>query len=300
MPRSNPRYKGRFAPSPTGPLHMGSLIAALASFLDARHHRGLWLVRMEDLDPPREETGAADSILHSLRCHGLLWDEPVMYQSTRTAAYAAAATTLAQRGRVFHCACTRAQSGPEGACRGQCPARQAQITQPCALRVSVPPAQRVAFDDTLQGTQQLALGDISADFIIRRRDGLYAYQLAVVVDDAAQAITHIVRGADLLDSTPRQIYLQQQLDYATPHYCHLPVITTAVGQKFSKQNHAPALDNAQAPDNLRCALRFLQQQEPPAALTTSDAILNHAIAHWALNRVPATTAIPASAIGLAG
>jgi glutamyl-Q tRNA(Asp) synthetase len=279
---------------------MGSLIAALASYLDARHHRGLWLVRMEDLDPPREEPGAADSILHSLRSHGLLWDEPVMYQSARTAAYAAAAAALAQRGLAFHCACTRSQLGPDGVCRGQCPARQAQIPEPSALRVTVPQAQRIAFEDALQGSQQLALGETSADFVIRRRDGLYAYQLAVVVDDAAQAITHIVRGADLLDSTPRQIYLQQQLDYPTPHYCHLPVITTTAGQKFSKQNHAPALVNAQAPANLRCALRFLQQQEPPPALSTSDEILAYAIAHWALNRVPAVTAIPATAIGLAG
>jgi glutamyl-Q tRNA(Asp) synthetase len=279
---------------------MGSLIAALASFLDARYHRGLWLLRMEDLDPPREEPGAADSILHSLRCHGLLWDEQVVYQSQRTTAYAAAAAALAQRGLLFRCACTRAQLGPDGTCRGQCPTRQAQISQPCAWRVVVPPAQQIVFDDALQGRQALALGETSADFVIQRRDGLYAYQLAVVVDDAEQGITHIVRGADLLDSTPRQIYLQQQLNYPTPHYCHLPVITTAAGQKFSKQNRAPALVNTQAPANLRCALRFLQQQAPPDSLLTCAEILTHAIAHWSLQRVPATTAIAAATIGLAG
>ncbi len=150
----------------------------------------------------------------------------------------------------------------------------------------------------LQGPQRTALGKSLADFVVRRKDGLDAYQLAVVVDDAAQGITHVVRGSDLLDSTPRQIFLQQRLAYATPCYAHLPVITTAQGQKFSKQNHSPALDNAQAVDNLRSALRFLQQADPPSTLTSVDPLLAFAIEHWVLQQVPGTTAIPAACIGL--
>jgi glutamyl-Q tRNA(Asp) synthetase len=298
VPSANTLYRGRFAPSPTGPLHLGSLITALASFLDARHCGGRWLVRMEDLDPPREEPGAADSILHSLQCHGLRWDEDVLYQSTRSTAYSAALTELAQAGHLFSCACSRATLAPDGACRGHCRTRQADITGRHALRTTVTPDCQIQFADLLQGTQHSALGESLTDFVVRRKDGLYAYQLAVVVDDAAQGITRVVRGSDLLDSTPRQILLQQQLSYRTPQYCHLPVITTRQGQKFSKQNRAPALVDDNATRNLRCALRFLQQQEPPVALNTVEQILAHATAHWELPRVPAAMAIGAASIGV--
>jgi len=300
VPRPNKQYRGRFAPSPTGPLHMGSLIAALASYLDARHHGGTWLVRMEDLDPPREEPGASDSILHSLRCHGLLWDEAVLYQSTRSITYAGALSMLAQAGQLFSCDCGRAILEADGACRGNCRARQRQLADPRAIRIVVPPEYEVGFTDLLQGPQRIPLGQSLTDFVVRRKDGLFAYQLAVVVDDAAQGITHVVRGSDLLDSTPRQIFLQQELAYITPRYCHLPVITTAHGQKFSKQNHAPALQNDQPVMNLRCALRFLYQREPPAQLTDVEAVLAYAIERWSLRQVPAAMALTAASIGLDG
>lgn len=298
MPRTNTLYRGRFAPSPTGPLHLGSLITALASFLDARHCGGQWLVRMEDLDPPREEPGAAASILKSLQRHGLFWDEEVLYQSTRTADYTIALNELARAGRLFSCDCTRAMLAPEGTCCGHCRARQTDIRSPHASRITGQPGCRIQFTDLLQGPQLTALGESSADFVVRRKDGLHAYQLAVVVDDAAQGITHVVRGSDLLDSTPRQILLQQLLSYPTPRYCHLPVITTHRGQKFSKQNRSAALVDNDAAHNLRCALRFLQQSEPPAALATATQVLDYAIKYWDLSRVPATMAIPAASIGL--
>lgn len=298
MPRFNTLYRGRFAPSPTGPLHLGSLIAALASYLDARHCGGIWLVRMEDLDPPREEPGAADSILHSLQCHGLHWDEDVLYQSKRSHAYTAALAVLAEDGLLFSCDCSRTMLGADGACRSDCRKRQQEISGPRAIRACVPLDCEIRFTDLLQGPQHIALGKSLSDFVVRRKDGLDAYQLAVVVDDAKQSISHVVRGSDLLDSTPRQIFLQRRLAYPTPRYCHLPVITTGQGQKFSKQNHAPALDNDQAIHNLRGALRFLHQREPPATLTRVEHLLAYAIEHWSLRRVPATMEIPAVSIDL--
>lgn len=298
MPDSGTHYRGRFAPSPTGPLHLGSLIAALASFLDARHCGGRWLLRIEDLDPPREQPGAATSILHSLQCHGLHWDGDVMYQSERTAAYEAALDRLAQGGHLFHCDCSRTALGADGTCQRHCRNGSHPIAAPYAIRTSVPADCEIQFNDSLQGAQRTALGATGPDFVVKRKDGLYAYQLAVVVDDAEQGITHVVRGCDLLDSTPRQVFLQQQLAYTTPQYCHLPVITTRQGQKFSKQNLAPALVNEDAAHNLRCALRFLHQNEPPAELASVEQVLAHAIEHWALQRVPAVAAIPATALGL--
>lgn len=298
MPDSNGQYRGRFAPSPTGPLHLGSLIAALASYLDAHHCSGKWLVRMEDLDPPREETGAADSILYSLQCHGLRWDENILYQSARSSAYAAALETLSDRGDLFPCDCTRATLGANGACQGSCRTPQASLSGPAAIRIRIPYAQEILFVDRLQGPEHTLLGQSLQDFVIKRKDTLYAYQLAVTVDDAAQGITHIVRGSDLLDSTPRQMFLQQRLGYSTPRYCHLPVITTGQGQKFSKQNHAPALDNSMARSNLLRALRFLRQCEPPATLESVEQLLMHAIEHWSLEQVPAVPSIPAANIGL--
>ncbi|CAA0092666.1 Glutamyl-Q tRNA(Asp) synthetase [Halioglobus japonicus] len=299
MPSANTLYRGRFAPSPTGPLHLGSLIAALASFLDARHCGGRWLVRMEDLDPPREQPGAADSILHSLQSHGLHWDGEVLYQSTRSAAYSAARHELLQAGLLFSCDCGRTALTPAGCCSGDCRTRQSEIFHtPHAIRVTVPPHCQIEFTDLLQGRQHAALGESLPNFVIRRKDGLDAYQLAVVVDDAEQGITHVLRGSDLLDSSPRQIFLQQQLSYSQPAYCHLPVITTRLGQKFSKQNQAPALIDDEAEQNLRRALRFLHQMEPPASVAGVEQILAYATEHWALQQVPATLAIAAHSIGL--
>lgn len=298
MPRPEPDYRGRFAPSPTGPLHLGSLIAALASFLDARHRGGNWLLRMEDLDPPREEAGAAQRILNSLQQHGLAWDGDVMWQSDRGNAYDSALQRLADDGHLFHCDCTRAILGPGGACRGRCAGRQQQINGPRSLRVQVPAHCLIEFNDRGQGAQRSSLGEELPDFVLRRKDGLYAYQLAVVVDDAEQDVTDIVRGSDLLDSTPRQIFLQQLLGYPTPDYRHLPVITSGAGQKFSKQNHAPALDDAQAPKNLRLALRFLRQGEPPTRLVTVQQVLAHAVQYWSPDAIPQRMNIDAASIGL--
>lgn len=252
---------------------------------------------MEDLDPPREEPGAAASILLSLQSHGLHWDEAVLYQSTRGQAYTTALSALAQGGKLFTCDCTRAMLDGDG-CSGNCRSRQQAIAGRGAIRVSVPADYTTQFTDLVQGSQQADTGALQRDFVVRRKDGLTAYQLAVVVDDAEQGITHVVRGSDLLDSTPRQIFLQQQLGYTTPLYCHVPVITTAQGQKFSKQNHAPALLNDNAAPNLRHALRFLGQRTPPDALTHIEDILAYATRHWTLARVPAALAIAVDSPGL--
>jgi glutamyl-Q tRNA(Asp) synthetase len=286
-------YRGRFAPSPTGPLHLGSLIAALASFLDARKHDGRWLVRMEDLDPPREQFGAAEKILASLSAHGLRSDEPVLWQSRRGDRYRAALAQLAADGLLFPCVCSRRLLGPRGACEGRCRGRQMSLQQPSATRIAVPPDTLIEFTDLLQGPQQWPLGRDCPDFTLLRKDGLFAYQLAVVVDDGEQGVTHVVRGSDLLDSTPRQIFLQHQLRLPTPAYLHIPVITNELGQKFSKQNHAPALADHCAAANLRMALRFLCQQEPPEPAITVEQILAFARQHWSRERLPPVPACAA-------
>lgn len=297
MPAATARYRGRFAPSPTGPLHLGSLIAALASYLDARNAGGQWLLRMEDLDPPREEAGAAEAILASLERHSLHWDGDVMWQGQRAAAYDRALAQVENHGSLLECVCTRAELGPDGACDGRCAARPRDNDTPRALRVRVPRDTVIHFHDRLQGPQSLDLGAALPDFTLRRKDGLYAYQLAVVVDDAAQGITHVVRGSDLLDSTFRQAFLQRMLGLPQPDYCHIPVITTQAGQKFSKQNQAPPLDDARAGCNLRLALRFLGQASPPARLGPRE-LLAFATEHWSPGRVPVGMQRPAADIGL--
>ena len=296
MPNPGASYRGRFAPSPSGPLHLGSLIAALASFLDARHNAGTWLVRMDDLDPPREQPGAASSILRSLESHGLLWDEEVMWQSQRGAAYEEALSNLYRNGRIFICDCSRQALGPGGSCGNRCQGRPHEVTAPWATRITVEPESLIEFDDSIQGRQSSGLNRELEDFVVKRKDGFYAYQLAVVVDDASQGINHIVRGSDLMASTARQIYLQRTLGLPTPGYAHLPVITNTQGQKFSKQNHAPALRDDAAPQNLRRALAFLQQPQPPADLSDTASILSMACKGWSIERVPRTVAIPATVI----
>jgi glutamyl-Q tRNA(Asp) synthetase len=292
-------YRGRFAPSPTGPLHFGSLVAALGSWADARAHSGEWLVRMEDLDPPREVPGAADEILRALAALGLEPDGPVLRQSTRGDAYRAALDSLRDRGALFACGCTRreiADSGLPGAdgglvypgtCRnGPPPGRAAN-----ALRVRVDDSG-VAFDDALQGEVRQDIAREVGDFVLRRADGLFAYQLAVVVDDAAQGITDVVRGTDLIDSTPRQIFLQQLLGLRTPRYLHLPVATNAAGEKLSKQTGAPAIDRSHPAPALVAGLRFLGQAAP-AALERAQAraVLEWAAANWDRARIPRRRAI---------
>ena len=249
-------YRGRFAPSPTGDLHFGSLFAALGSWLRARSRGGAWIVRMEDLDPPREVPGAAGRILETLRAFGLESDEPVLFQSTRTQAYAAALHRLVERGVAFPCRCSRRDLGADGIHRGPCTARPADPERPYAWRVRVP-AQELRFDDLLQGPQAQNLADAVGDFVVRRVDGLYAYQLAVVVDDQAQGITEVVRGADLLDSTPRQIWLQRLLGFATPAYLHLPIALDAEGNKLGKQLASTPVDPCDPVPAMRLALAEL-------------------------------------------
>lgn len=279
-------YCGRFAPSPTGPLHFGSLLAALASYLDARAHGGRWLLRVEDIDPPREQPGATRAIIDSLRAHGLTWDGPVYYQHARSDAYDEALDVLARKGLLRRCYCPRRVLGPDGACGGRCGGRG---EGPAALRVTVDPAWPTAFEDRFQGA--VAATALPADFVVRRRDGLYGYQLAVVVDDHAQGISDVVRGADLLAVTPRQRYLQACLGYRSPRYGHCPVLLGSDGRKLSKQNHAPPLDDRCAVANLRSALELLAQASPPAAAATTAAVLEHAIRHWAPAALAGTAAL---------
>jgi glutamyl-Q tRNA(Asp) synthetase len=258
-------YRGRFAPSPTGPLHFGSLVAAVASWLHARARGGEWLVRIEDVDATRTVPGAADDILRTLEAFGLTWDGEVVWQSRRTAHYDAALERLRAEGYVYRCKCSRKEiadsgiTGLEGAIYpGTC--RRLDIAPGPGLAERMIAAESpVTFLDGAVGTVSQNVARDIGDFVVLRRDGLFAYQLAVVVDDAAQAITHVVRGADLLWSTPRQILLQRALGLSTPSYLHFPVVTDAAGEKLSKQTGAAPIDPARAPELLRHALAFLGQ-----------------------------------------
>ena len=293
-------YIGRFAPSPTGPLHLGSLLTALASYLDARAHEGRWLVRMEDLDPPREQPGAATDILQTLEHYGLYWDGDVWFQSTRHSVYEAAVQQLLERHQAYYCTCSRKdlQLLSANAYPGTCRGRFKQPHQPCSIRVQVED-NVIAFDDALQGHCEFNLQAEGGDFIIKRKDGLYAYHLAVVIDDAAQHITHIVRGSDLLDSTPRHLLLQRLLALPTPVYAHLPVLVNELGQKLSKQTFAAPVPKADPVPWLYECLRALGQQPPQElALASRDELLQWAVKHWSLNRVPRQMAQSATAFSL--
>jgi glutamyl-Q tRNA(Asp) synthetase len=285
-------YRGRFAPSPTGPLHFGSLVAAVGSYLDCKHHQGKWLVRIEDLDTPRTVIGAANEILGTLEAYGLHWDEEVIYQSQRTAAYEAALQRLKQAGTVYPCSCTRKeiadsalQRGDELVYPGTCRDGIAQGKAARAWRVRVNDAT-INLSYGMQGNISQDLASEVGDFVVLRADGLFAYQLAVVVDDAAQEITHVVRGADLLYSTPRQVYLQRLLGLPTPTYVHLPVAVNAQGEKLSKQTLAQPVEKSNAASTLFDALVFLRQQ-PPAELRlgTIEQILAWAVANWQPQRL---------------
>ena len=291
--RSSPIYRGRFAPSPTGPLHFGSLVAAVGSYLDAKHHNGIWLVRMEDLDVPRCVPGAADDILHTLEAFGMHWDEPVIYQSQRTAAYEDALQQLQSLpDAVYHCACTRKEIADSalhgmdgqiypGICRNGIPAGR----EGRAWRVRTDD-RLIEFCDALQGNIGQHLESETGDFVIKRADGLFAYQLAVVVDDAFQGVTHVVRGADLLYSTPRQIFLQQLLGLTVPYYLHFPVAVNAQGEKLSKQTLAPAIAADDVVAMLIAVLEFLRQQ-PPAELRQGNVeeVLRWAVENWQPERM---------------
>lgn len=289
---------GRFAPSPTGPLHFGSLIAALGSFLESRRHSGKWLLRIEDVDITRAMPGSADAILRALERCGLHWDGPVWYQSQRTEFYQAALDRLLRTGFAYPCACSRRELAINPRARdgspiypGTCRSGVCQSNRPPAIRLRVD-NEPIAFLDRLQGCYEQKLESEVGDFVIRRADGLFAYQLAVVVDDAAQGINQVVRGCDLLDSTPRQIYLQRLLNLPTPDYAHLPVALNARGDKLSKQTGAPPLDDRNPAPALWAALRFLGQQPPPDLARESPAvILDWALAHWRLADAPTCAAL---------
>jgi glutamyl-Q tRNA(Asp) synthetase len=298
--RPTGQYVGRFAPSPTGPLHFGSLVAAVASYLQAKAHSGRWLVRIEDIDPPREQPGATGLILEGLERYGFAWDGDVIYQSASHDAHMAAIRLLEQRGYAYPCACSRrdladAPRGPlgviyPGTCRNGCDAEETAIR----VRTDDEP---ISFVDTLQGEQTQRLESESGDFVIHRRDGLIAYQLAVVVDDMLEGITEIVRGIDIMDSTQRQIWLQRLLGYPTPDYAHIPVVTHPDGDKLSKLTGAPGISLDEVRPTLVAALVALQQAPPEGLARASLAdIWSWALENWKLEKLRGLTAVSVDSI----
>lgn len=284
-------YRGRFAPSPTGPLHFGSLIAAVASFADARAAGGSWLVRMEDLDRPREVPGSARQILDTLAAFGLHWDGDVLYQSARVTAYEEALRRLGELDLTYPCGCSRSQvvlaglQGPEGpiypgTCRSGLPPGRSQ--RALRLRTEGP---EICFPDRIQGPQAQVVAESVGDFVVRRADGIHAYHLAVVLDDAWQGITQVVRGADLLTSTPRQILLQRALGLPTPAYAHIPLALGPDGRKLSKSLACAPVDPADPLPALRQAWAFLGQA-PLGSLDSAARFWSRAIARWRMDRVP--------------
>lgn len=298
-------YIGRFAPSPTGPLHFGSLVAAVASYAEAKKHQGQWLLRMEDLDKPREIPGAADDILRTLTAFGFEWDGEVVYQSRRTGLYEAAFDALQAAGNVYPCSCSRKEIADSATHIG---IEGAVYPRTCLLHPLKPNALNawrvktdqypISFNDAIQARdgkknfKQILSKDIG-DFVLKRADGLFAYQLAVVVDDAVQGITHILRGADLLNSTARQIYLQRLLGYQQPQYAHVPIVVNHAGEKLSKQTLAKAIEPVQASNLLFSVLKFLGQ-EPPTELQAQpiQAIWDWTFSHWQLDNIPSTFQLP--------
>jgi glutamyl-Q tRNA(Asp) synthetase len=286
-------YRGRFAPSPTGPLHFGSLVTAVGSYLQARQQQGKWLVRIEDLDPPREVQGATAEILRTLEHYGLGWDGEVVYQSQRSELYLDALERLTRQGLVYPCGCSRKEvmynslAGRFGPIyQGICRQGLTKDKQPRALRVLTHDSP-IVFTDQLQGRYEQRLEEEIGDFVVRRADKLFAYQLAVVIDDAEQQITEIVRGADLLDNTPRQIHLQQLLEVDTPKYIHLPVAVNAQGQKLSKQTGAKSIHDLRPQQILFQVLLFLNQK-PPTEIIECDleSFWKWAITNWQLSNIP--------------
>ena len=322
------RYRGRFAPSPTGPLHFGSLVAAVGSYLEAKSRGGEWLVRIEDLDPPREQPGAASLILRTLEACGMGWDGNLMYQSQRREAYRAALARLESQGLVYPCACTRreiadsilayAPARAAGGAHNAPPPRASEravagevlndgaLIYPGTCRMGLAPGKSprairvrvnhdpIEFEDILQGKLSQDLAAEVGDFVLLRADCLFAYQLAVVVDDAEQGITDVVRGADLLDSTPRQIYLQRLLGLRTPRYLHLPAAVNAAGEKLSKQTRAAPVDERNPVPALAQVMDFLGQA-PPVHLCRAPLaeFWRWAFAHWDAKRIRRQRSLPA-------
>lgn len=294
-------YRGRFAPSPTGPLHFGSLLAAVASYADARAQAGVWLVRLEDLDRARAVPGAADDILRTLQAFGFLWDEPVLFQRHRSDAYQTALDRLAARGLTYACGCSRAEiarlglpgrEGPiyPGTCRAGLP--PGRLPRTLRLRAPAPP---IAFVDRIQGAQSQSIAAAVGDFVLRRADGIHAYQLAVVVDDAWQGITQVVRGADLLLSTPRQILLQRFLGLLQPDYAHVPLAVDTEGRKLSKSLAAAPVDPSDPLPALRRAWELLGQEALPLESLRRGCPIKRfwlqASTRWRIARVPVCVSI---------
>lgn len=279
-------YRGRFAPSPSGLLHFGSLITALASFLDARKNNGTWLVRIEDIDPPRELVGASKLILNTLEAFGLHWDESVLYQSKQSERYQALLQSLHHKEKSYYCQCTRANiKALGGIYQGHCRHLELPAEQSATRLINTQPVNH--FTDLVQGDVQGDNALSAEDFIIHRKDGLFAYQLAVVADDIHQKITHVIRGCDLLTPTMRQLTLFNSLASSAPLYGHIPLAVTNKGFKLSKQNKAPAIDNTSPQISLLAALNFLgQHPEKQLANASVTEIINWAIAHWQIEKVP--------------
>lgn len=293
MPSSSVSTIGRFAPSPTGNTHFGTLLAATASYLQAKSSQGKWLVRIEDIDVTRSVPGADTAILHTLENYGFEWDGEIVYQSTRTHFYEQALEILIENSRVFPCQCTRKQltSFPHNVYPGTCRHRQLGKNRDDALRLRCD-SRQIDFNDGVLGWQHADIDKDCGDFIIKRRDGLFAYQLAVVVDDALQGVTEVVRGVDLLDSTPWQIYLQQLLGYPQPTYLHIPLAIDDAGNKLSKSRGAASIENRPPVDVLLNVLSFLGQQ-PPTELSHGDIdiLWKWAIENWQVDRIPKQAAI---------
>lgn len=285
-------YRGRFAPSPTGDLHLGSLLSAVASWLHARNAGGVWLVRIEDVDREREVPGSADRILEQLAAFGMSSDVPVVRQSERNALYSRALDSLVSDGLAFRCACTRADLAAVGGIHRHC-VRPPGDAQRYSYRMRAPDAA-IGFDDAVQGRFEHNLAHSVGDFVLRRSDGCWAYQLAVVIDDAEQGITHVVRGADLIDSTPRQRLLQQALGLDAPRYAHVPLLVDSTGAKLSKQLKATAIDASDPMPSLRRVLALLGQPVPDSA-TTPDQLLETASHRFDCARIPRVHSIAVDA-----
>ncbi len=281
----SPRYIGRFAPSPSGPLHFGSIVAALGSYLQARQQQGKWLVRIEDIDTPRTVPGADKLILHQLERLGLIWDDDIVYQSQRIPLYESALDRLDKLGATFPCACTRKEIAENP---HSCTCRNGIASGKTGRSIRIKTDDRkISFNDLLQTPYSQSLHADVGDFVIKRADGLFAYHLAVVVDDVEQSITEIVRGADLIDSTPRQIYLQQLLESPTPGYTHLPVVIDKFGNKLSKASTTEAADIGAPVDTLTKALDFLgQSPEKQLSKASVQEVLQWAINNWTLKKIP--------------
>jgi glutamyl-Q tRNA(Asp) synthetase len=280
------QYRGRFAPSPSGLLHFGSLIAALASYLDAKKNKGLWLVRIEDIDPPREQKDASDNILKTLEAFGLHWDESVLYQSQQADLYYDVLNDLSNQSLSYYCRCTRADIKKTGGIyQGHCRPLVHQNNNTATRVINHHPVS--FYTDLVQGYVHCNLKLAQEDFTLVRKDGLFAYQLAVVVDDIAQNISHVIRGCDLLEPTARQLSLFAILNTHKPKYGHVPLAINESGYKLSKQNKTPAINNNQPQPTLIAALKFLGQSPPPDLINNPvNEIINWAIINWSLDRVP--------------